>query len=111
MNLQRARDLRQRSTDAERRLWRHLRNRQLDGAKFRRQVPMGPYIVDFLAVDARLVVEIDGGQHAAQEAYDKRRTTWLGRRGLRVIRFWSNEALSNTPGVLEAIRLALRNQR
>ncbi len=107
MNIERARELRQRSTDAERRLWRYLRNRQLAGVKFRRQVPIGPYIVDFLAAEPGLVVEIDGGQHALQQDYDRRRTAWLEAQGYRVIRLWSNEALSNTEGVVEAIATAL----
>ena len=94
--------------NAERRLWRHLRNRQLDGVKFRRQVPIGPYVADFLAAEHRLILEIDGGQHASQRDYDERRTSWLAERGYRVVRFWSNEVLSNTEGVLESIRLSLQ---
>src|SRR5690242_9947577 len=94
-SLERARALRRRSTDSERRLWHWLRNRQIDGVKFRRQVAIGPYVVDFLAAAHRLVIEIDGGQHATQEAYDLRRTRWLEEQGYRVIRFWSNEVLTN----------------
>ena len=106
--LERARELRQRSTDSERRLWHWLRNRQIDGVKFRRQVPLGAYVVDFLAADHRLVVEIDGGQHASQQDYDRRRTAWLEAQGYRVIRFWSNEVLANTEGVIAAIGAALK---
>ncbi len=109
MSRDRARELRRRSTDAERRLWYFLRNRQIDGVKFRRQAPIGSYVVDFLAADRRLVVEIDGGQHAAQQlSYDRQRTAWLEAQGYRVVRFWSNESLVNTEGVLEAIRIALQ---
>jgi very-short-patch-repair endonuclease len=110
MSRERARELRRRSTDAERRLWHFLRNRQIEGVKFRRQVPIGKYVVDFLAADCRLIVEIDGGQHAAQQlSYDGQRTAWLDAQGYRVIRFWSNESLTNTEGVLESIRIALRS--
>ncbi len=108
MSLERARELRQRSTDSERRLWHWLRNRQIDGVKFRRQVPIGNYVVDFVAADRRLIVEIDGGQHVLQEEYDRRRTSWLEEQGYRVIRFWSNEVLTNTEGVIEAISTALK---
>jgi very-short-patch-repair endonuclease len=108
MSLERARELRQRSTDSERRLWHWLRNRQIDGVKFRRQVPIGVYVVDFVAADRRLVVEIDGGQHVLQEEYDQRRTAWLEAQGYQVIRFWSNEVLTNTEGVIEALSAALK---
>jgi very-short-patch-repair endonuclease len=108
MSLKRARELRQRSTDSERRLWHWLRNRQIDGIKFRRQVAIGPYVVDFLAASPRLVIEIDGGQHALQQAYDRERTAWLEDQGYRVVRFWSNEVLANTEGVIEAIGHALK---
>jgi adenine-specific DNA-methyltransferase len=96
---ERARELRQESTRAERRLWGALRDRRLGGWKWKRQVPWGPYILDFLCVEAALVVEADGGQHAEQEAYDARRTAFLERSGLRVLRFWNHEVLSNTQGV------------
>jgi very-short-patch-repair endonuclease len=104
----RALELRQQSTDAEWKLWRHLRNRQIDGVKFRRQVAIGPYIADFLAVDALLVIELDGGQHASQVDYDEERTAWLQQHGFRVLRFWNNDVLANTEGVLEAIQRFLR---
>ena len=97
-----------RSTDSERRLWHWLRNRQIDGVKFRRQVPLGPYVVDFMAADRRLVIEIDGGQHALRQDFDQRRTAWLEEQGYQVIRFWSNEVLANTEGVIEAIGIALK---
>lgn len=105
-----ARQLRRQSTDAERRLWSFLRNRQLAGCKFRRQVPMGNYIVDFACFEKRLVVEIDGGQHQARVEYDNARTAWLQSAGFRVIRFWNNEVLSETDGVLQAILTALAGE-
>ena len=86
---ERARSLRADHTRAERLLWSKLRNRQLGGWKFRRQVPRGRYIVDFLCLEAGVVVELDGGQHADQVDYDERRTAWLESGGLRVIRFWN----------------------
>ena len=103
-----ARRLRRRSTDAERLLWRHLRNRQLAGHKFRRQATLGPYIVDFMCLEAHLVIEADGGQHS--EEADAVRTLWLTSRGLRVIRFWNNDILTNIEGVFEAILIALEEQ-
>src|SRR6266849_2047227 len=106
MSLRRARQLRLTMTDAERRLWATLRGRRLQGHKFRRQYPLGPFILDFVCIEHRLVIEADGGQHADNEA-DQRRTTWLEKRGWRVIRFWNNEILSNTEGVAEAILQAL----
>lgn len=95
--------LRTNSTDAEKRLWQALRNRQLQGHKFRRQHPIPPYIVDFVCLERRLIVELDGGQHAESQAYDASRTAALERLGYRVLRFWNNEILGNTQAVLEAI--------
>lgn len=103
----RARALRLLSTTAEHRLWQRLRSRQLAQAKFRRQAPVGPYIVDFICLDARLVIEVDGSQHAENADYDLQRTQFLARQGLRVIRFWNNEVLENLQGVLDRIRDAL----
>jgi very-short-patch-repair endonuclease len=80
-----------------------LRRRQLDGSRFRQQVPLGPYVVDFLCVKSRLIIEIDGGQHATAVEADEERTTWLKSRRFRVIRFWNNEVLENIEGVLAAI--------
>jgi very-short-patch-repair endonuclease len=93
----RARTLRATMTDAERRLWSVLRSRRLQGYKFRRQRPIGPFIADFACIEHRLVVEADGGQHLEGE-YDARRTAWLEARGWRVLRFWNNEILANTEG-------------
>ena len=104
----RARDLRKLSTDAERRLWSRLRQKQLDGFRFRRQQPIGPYIVDFFCPEASLILEVDGGQHASNEADDETRTHWLAARGYRVMRFWNNEVFGNTEGVILIIRDALR---
>ena len=98
--LQFARHLRRESTDAERLLWFHLRDRRL-GAKFRRQQPVGHFIVDFLSVEAAVIVEVDGSQH--QEAVDAGRTRFLERRGYRVLRFWNHDVLVRTESVLEVI--------
>jgi len=99
----RARQLRASQTDAERLLWLRLRDRRLNGAKFRRQVPIGPYIVDFVCQDAKLVIELDGGQHGDQVNYDANRSAWLAAHGYRVVRFWNNELLENEQGVLTTI--------
>ena len=100
---QHARSLRIDQTDVEKRLWRELRNRQLDGFKFRRQHGVGPYIVDFICIEAGLVVELDGGQHADQVSYDSRRSVFIEAAGYRVVRFWNNEVLENIEGVVERI--------
>ncbi len=96
-------------TDAERRLWSVLRSRRLLGYKFRRQRPIGPFIVDFACIEHRLVVEADGGQHL-ESNYDARRTAWLEARGWRVMRFWNNDILANTEGVQEAVLMALKGE-
>ncbi len=88
-------------TDAERKLWRALRSRSL-GAKFRRQVPLGPYVVDFVAFDPKLIIEVDGGQHATSRT-DGLRDDYFKRRGYQVLRFWNNDVMSNLEGVLTAI--------
>jgi len=97
-----AQNLRRASTDAERRLWYHLRNRQLEGAKFTKQFPIGPYVVDFACRAAHLVIELDGGQHSPTA--DAERTAVIEQFGYRVVRFWNNDLLENTDGVLETIR-------
>ncbi len=102
-----ARTLRRDQTDAERRLWSRLRGHQLDGAHFRRQQPIGNYIVDFVSFEQRLVVELDGAQHAEQETYDSARTAWLESQGFRVMRFWNDQVLRETDGVVSAIRGAI----
>ncbi|MBL8710053.1 MAG: endonuclease domain-containing protein [Rhodospirillaceae bacterium] len=93
-----ARALRRNATDAEKKLWSLLRDRRLVGWKFRRQVPLGPYVVDFYCSEARLVVEADGGQHA-NSCSDEHRTAWLGRNGYRVKRYWNNDILTNPEGI------------
>ena len=100
-----ARRLRRASTDAEGRLWHQLRNRSLGGFKFRRQVTIGPFIADFACTECRLIVEADGGQHDV--ATDAARTDFLKSRGWRVMRFWNNDILQNTDGVLATILVAL----
>ena len=102
-----ARHLRQRMTDAERCLWLHLRDRRLQGFKFRRQHPLGPYVLDFVCLEARLVVEADGGQHQANQ-HDSQRDAWLQANGFVVLRFWNNDILSNTQGVLEVLSQTLQ---
>jgi very-short-patch-repair endonuclease len=106
-----ARQLRSGMTDAERRLWYYLRAGRLHGFTFRRQVPLGSYVVDFLCEQARLVVELDGGQHAERVEYDASRTQWLNARGYRVVRFWNNDVLANTEGVMAAIEADLPSPR
>ncbi|MDQ8729460.1 endonuclease domain-containing protein [Bradyrhizobium sp. LHD-71] len=98
-----ARRLRRDLTDAERALWHHIRDRRLDGWKFKRQVPVAGYVVDFLCADARLIIEVDGGQHAVRVAADAKRTEVLEAAGYLVLRFWNNDVLSNIDGVLEEI--------
>ena len=109
MASEKARELRLNSTDAERRLWQALRDRQLEGYKFRRQRPIGPFIADFACIEHRLIVELDGSQHA-DSSYDVIRTAWLQQHGWRVLRFWDNDVLLNTGGVAEAILTALQNE-
>ncbi len=101
-----ARVLRSRMTDAERRLWRALRRHQLGGHRFRRQVPIGPYVVDFACLELKLVIEADGGQHL-DSALDALRTRRLARNGYRVLRFWDDDVLLRTEIVLDAIVRAL----
>jgi len=100
----RARRLRRDATDAEKRLWRELRGFQVNGFKFRRQHPFGPFTADFYCPRAKLIVEVDGGQHAVQVRADAARTAWFENRGCRVIRFWNNEVMGNLEGVLAVIR-------
>ncbi len=90
-------------TDVEKRLWYLLRDRRLNGYKFRRQMPIGPYVADFVCLQSRLIVELDGGQHAEQAEKDKVRDEWLKSQGFVVLRFWNNDVLANTEGVLQAI--------
>ncbi len=90
-------------TPPEAKLWARLRNRQLGGFKFRRQHPIGSYVVDFCCAERRLTVELDGDSHAEQEEYDKKRTSWLIEQGYQEIRFWNREVMQNLDAVLEKI--------
>jgi very-short-patch-repair endonuclease len=103
---ERARRLRHDATNAELALWRRLRSRSLDGHKFVRQEPIGPYTVDFICREARLIIEVDGGQHA-DNPHDVVRDQWLASHIYRVLRFWNNDVLGNVAGVLETIATAL----
>ena len=105
----RARQLRRAQTDAEGRLWARLRDRQVHGAKFRRQHPIGDYIVDLCCPEHGLVVELDGGQHATQAQADEQRTAILVEQGYQVLRFWDNDVMTNIDGVLERIAEALND--
>lgn len=107
---ERARALRGGMTDAEQLLWRKLRGRRFEGLKFRRQKPLGRYIVDFVCLERGLVIELDGGQHAGQVAYDGRRDAWLRSEGFAVLRFWNHDVLRQSEIVLERIRLWLEEQ-
>lgn len=106
--LEYSRRLRREMTEAERKLWQHLRGRQLDGFKFRRQHPVPPYIADFCCIERKLIVELDGSQH--NEHKDAARTRFLESQGWKVVRFWDNEALVHTEAVIEAIWNALGNR-
>jgi very-short-patch-repair endonuclease len=105
-----ARTLRRNLTDAEQRLWSRLRRRQVEGYRFRRQAPLGAYVVDFACFAARLVIEVDGGQHSWRAEKDATRNSWLEANGFQVLRFWNNEVFGNLEGVLETIRRALQNR-
>lgn len=104
-----SKNLRKNQTKAEIKIWRHLKNRALAGFKFRRQCPIGPYIVDFVCLEKMVVIEIDGGQHAEQMKIDARRTAYLKSRGFEVLRFWNNEVLANTDSILSVILATLVN--
>ncbi len=105
--LSNAKTLRTNQTDAEQRLWHHLRAHRFMDLKFKRQKPLGRYIVDFVCVERRLIIEIDGGQHAEQVEYDQHRDAWLRNQGYTVLRFWNNEVLQQLEGVLEQVRLTI----
>ena len=103
MNVAKAKELRKNSTDAERPLWQKLRAHQLAGYKFRRQRPVGPYIVDFVCFEKQVIVELDDGQHSERAVYDGQRSAWLESQGFRVLRFWNHEVLQNLEAVTEVI--------
>jgi very-short-patch-repair endonuclease len=100
-----AKNLRKQSTDTEQALWRHLRAKRLHGFKFKRQQPIGNYIVDFVCFERKVIIELDGGQHAQEDQMrkDQERDNWFKRQGYEVLRFWDNEVLKNTRGALEVI--------
>jgi very-short-patch-repair endonuclease len=104
-----ARQLRRAMTEAEDRLWQELRGRKLAGLKFRRQVPIGPYVADFLCADALLIVEIDGSQHA-ESATDVARTKFLNAKGFRVLRFWNDEVVREVDAVCDTIIRHVRDR-
>ena len=103
-----ARELRKKMTDTERLLWSKLRGKQFGGFKFRKQAPIGRFIVDFVCFDRKVVVELDGGQHAVSVEDDKKRSDWLNSQGFRVLRFWNHEVVEDADMVMEAIWLALQ---
>jgi very-short-patch-repair endonuclease len=109
MRKDRARELRKNPTDAERALWKHLRLRQARGHKFRRQQIIGQYVVDFVCFERRLIIEVDGGQHSEESAYDRERDKWLAEQGFHVLRFWNNQVLKEMEAVREVIEKALTN--
>jgi len=102
---QRARALRARQTLAEGLLWRRLAAKRLEGLKFKRQQPIGPYVVDFVCFERSLIIEVDGSQHAFERsaAQDRERTSWLQANGYAVLRFWNNDVTQNLEGVIEVI--------
>jgi very-short-patch-repair endonuclease len=104
---ERAKKLRSDQTDAEQRLWYYLRAHRFMDLKFKRQKPVGDYIVDFVCHECNLIVEVDGGQHQENAEYDRRRDTWLRAQGYEVLRFWNHEVMQQTELVLEAIRIAV----
>lgn len=105
----RARELRRNLTDAESLLWRSLRNRQVSGCKFRRQHPIGPFIPDFVCVERKLIIEVDGGQHATSVSEDTKRSNYLRNKGYQILRFWNNQVLEETDAVLDLILSALND--
>jgi very-short-patch-repair endonuclease len=102
-----ARYLRKNTTPAEQRLWSKLRRRQIEDCRFRRQVPLGSFVVDFACLERKLLIEVDGGLHPGREAYDAQRTRWLELHGYRVLRFQNSQVMWNIEGVVQTIRSAL----
>jgi very-short-patch-repair endonuclease len=105
-----ARSLRKNPTEAEQRLWNHLRTRRLSGFKFRRQRPFGPYVCDFICLEASIIIELDGSQHAEQMTYDQYRDDFMRSYGFRVLRFWNGDVLTKTDIVVETIYAALHHK-
>jgi very-short-patch-repair endonuclease len=108
--LDNAKTLRRNLTDAEQKLWYHLRAHRFMGRKFKRQKPLGRYVVDFVCLEEKLIIELDGGQHADSIKYDHERDSWLRSQGYTVLRFWNNELINETESVLEQIRLVLDHE-
>jgi very-short-patch-repair endonuclease len=109
MSVARAKELRRDQTDAEKRIWEKIRNSHL-GMKFRRQAPVGPYVADFLCNDLKLVVEIDGGQHAESKK-DEIRTKYLQGLGYHVVRFWNDEVMDNIEGVVDTLASVIEDRK
>ncbi len=105
--LNNAKTLRRNLTEAEQRLWYHLRAHRFMNYKFKRQKPIGRYIVDFICMEHRLIIELDGGQHSEQVAYDQQRDAWLRGQGYTILRFWNNDVMQQLEAVLEQIRCTL----
>lgn len=105
--LDNAKTLRRNLTDAEQKLWYHLRAHRFMGRKFKRQKPLGRYVEDSVCLEEKLIIELDGGQHSESLEYDRERDAWLRSQGYTVLRFWNNELMNETESVLERIRLAL----
>ena len=103
-----ARRMRREPTPAEIRFWYQVRDRQLDGLKFKRQVPIGPFIADFICIEHKLIGEIDGGQHGAATANDERRDAFLRSEGYRVLRFWNHDVLTNIESVMDTVLAVIR---
>jgi len=108
--LENAKTLRSNLTEAEQKLWYHLRAHRFMGRKFKRQKPLGCYVVDFICLEEKLIIELDGGQHAENLEYDQERDAWLRSQGYTVLRFWNNELMNEMESVLERIRLALEHE-
>ncbi|HMK78241.1 MAG TPA: DUF559 domain-containing protein [Xanthobacteraceae bacterium] len=106
VSLTHAKTLRKRMTDAEHRLWYHLRAHRFASVKFKRQVRIGTYVADFVCFDRKIIIELDGGQHA-NRVRDIHRDAWFATQGFRTLRFWNNDVLKNTIGVLEVIAAAI----
>jgi very-short-patch-repair endonuclease len=104
---ERARHLRKNLTDTERFVWHRLRKRQLAHFKFRRQMPLGPFIVDFISLERRVILELDGGQHTEQAEEDQKRTEWLQGQGFRVLRFWNHEVWKDWDAIEQVLWEAL----
>jgi very-short-patch-repair endonuclease len=108
--LDNAKTLRRNLTDAEQKLWHHLRAHRFMGRKFKRQKPIGRYVVDFVSLEEKLIIELDGGQHAENHEYDHERDEWLRAQGYTVLRFWNCESMNETESVLERIRMVFEHE-